>query len=272
MCVFRYGFSADVVGVTMSLLRRTRLHVWLRLLLLQGSWNFERLQGLGFFYALLPALKKLYPREQVPGVAKDYIGYFNTHPYLAPLVAGAVLKLEEERAAKCDQAVAIDEFKEMVAAPYAAIGDALFWGGLRPLAAGVALFFAAKGLLWAPLVFLLLYNLIPMMFRVFGFIRGYQQGIHSVDFFQRRHLPDWAIHTKEAAVVILGGLSAFLVFQHLQKMTMVSWLGFLALVPMILLGLLARKGISTLMLVLLSSIVIILLNMFWADVSRLIAF
>jgi len=254
----------------MTLLRRTRLHVWLRLLLLQGSWNFERLQGLGFFFAMLPALKRLYPRDQLHAVGKNYLGYFNTHPYLAPLVAGAVLKLEEDRAAKRSQVVEIEEFKEMVAAPYAAIGDALFWGGLRPLAAGVALFFAAKGILWAPVVFLVLYNLIPLVFRISGFVRGYQQGINSVDFFQRRRLPDWAIHTKEAAVVVLGGLSAFLVFQHLQKIDLVSWVGLLTLIPMIMLGLLARRGISTLMLVLLSALVIILLSIFWVDVAGLI--
>lgn len=255
----------------MALLRRTRVHVWFRLLLLQGSWNFERLQGLGFFYSMLPALKKLYPREKIGEVAKDYIGYFNTHPYLAPLVAGAVLKLEEERAAQQDQLVAVDEFKEMVAAPYAAIGDALFWGGLRPLAAGVALFFAAKGLLFAPLVFLLFYNVVPLTFRISGFIRGYQQGIHSVEFFQKRRLPDWAIHTKEAAIVVLGGLSAFLVFQHLQQQQQVSWVGLLALLPMIVLGLLARRGISTLLLTLISAVVIVLLSIFWADVTHLIA-
>jgi len=256
----------------MALLARTRIHVWFRLLLLQGSWNFERLQGLGFFYALLPALKKLYSKDQLPNVAKEYVGYFNTHPYLAPLVAGTVLKLEEERAGGGQPGqVAIEEFKEMVAAPYAAIGDALFWGGLRPLAAGIALFFAAKGIMWAPLVFLLVYNIVPVAFRISGFMRGYQQGIHSVEFFQRRRLPDWAIHTKETAVVVLGGLSAFLVFQYLQQRELVSWFGLLTLLPVIMLGLLARRGISTLLLTLLSAIVIILLSLFWADVTRLIA-
>ncbi|SHI77870.1 PTS system IID component, Man family [Malonomonas rubra DSM 5091] len=255
----------------MALLRRTRVHIWFRLLLLQGSWNFERLQGLGFFFALLPGLKKLYPKEKLAEVGRHYLGYFNTHPYLAPLVAGAVLKLEEDRAKGQQPPVEIEEFKEMVAAPYAAIGDALFWGGLRPLAAGIALFFAAKGILWAPLVFLFLYNLIPMLFRISGFIRGYQQGIASVEFFQKRRLPDWAIHTKEAAVVVLGGLSAFLVFQHLQRIDMVSWVGLLAIVPVIVLGLLARKGVSTLLLVLLSAATIILLSLFWTDVTSLVA-
>lgn len=255
----------------MSLSRITRIHVWFRLLLLQGSWNFERLQGLGFFYALLPALKKIYPAEELPKVCRKHLGYFNTHPYLAPLVAGAVLKLEEENSGKETEQVAVDEFKEMVAAPYAAIGDALFWGGLRPLVAGVVLFIAAKGLIWAPLVFILLYNLVPTWFRLVGYIRGYRDGIHSVQFVQRRKLPDWAIHTKEAAVVVLGGLGAFLVFNHLQQEELASWLGLFTLLPMILLGLVARKGVSTLLLTLLSAIIIILASLFWADMANLLA-
>jgi mannose/fructose/N-acetylgalactosamine-specific phosphotransferase system component IID len=255
----------------MALSRTTRIHVWLRLLLLQGSWNFERLQGLGFFYALLPALKKIYRREELLVVAKEHLGYFNTHPYLAPSVAAAVLKLEEQRAAQQELQVSVGDFKQMVAAPYAAIGDALFWGGLRPLAAGVALFFAAKGILWAPLVFLLLYNAVPFWFRTTGFVRGYRQGVKSVEFLQRHRLPDWAIHTKEAAIVVLGGFSAFLVFQQLQQQSLPSWLGLFTLAPMILLGLIARKGVSTLVLTLLTAIIIILTCMFWADLTSWVA-
>ncbi len=251
----------------MLVARKTRIHVWLRLALLQGSWNFERLQGLGFFFAILPALKKIYAGDDLRRVSQEHLGYFNTHPYLTPSVVGAVIKLEEERAAGAAQQLPISDFKEMVAAPYAAIGDALFWGGLRPLAAGVALFFAAKGILWAPLIFLLLYNLVPAWFRLAGYVRGYRQGIHSVEFMQRRRLPDWAIHTKEAAVVVLAGLSAFLVFQQLQQQQLPSWLGLFTLLPMVLLGLFARKGVSTLLLTLLTAIIILVTCLFWSDVA-----
>ncbi|PLX72731.1 MAG: hypothetical protein C0607_15610 [Azoarcus sp.] len=246
---------------------KTRLHIWFRLLLLQASWNFERLQGIGFFYAILPGLKKLYPREQVLEAGQRNLGYFNTHIYMAPLVAGAVLKLEQERAADpAAAAIDIGEFKEMVAAPYAAIGDALFWGGLRPLAAGISLFFAVKGILWAPVIYLVLYNLVPLWFRTAFFARGYRQGLQSIEFVQQHNLPDWAIHTKEAAVVVLGGLSAFMVFAHLSKHQLPGWLGLLTLVPMVLLVLVARKGVSTLWLILFVSLCIFLLGVFWADV------
>ena len=257
----------------MVISRRTRFYIWFRLLLLQASWNFETLQGIGFFYALFPGLKKLYKKEKLAEVSLKYIGYFNTHVYFAPLVAGAVLRLEEDQASgKAAPEVEIEEFKEMVAAPYAAIGDAFFWGGLRPLAAGVALFFAVKGILWAPLIFILLYNIVPTWIRTVFFSRGYHQGIKSVEFIQRHKLPDLAIHTKEAAVVVLGGLSAFMVFSHLNHHQLSSWLGMLTLIPMVMLGLVARKGFSTLLLVIITVTTIFLTGLFWTDVVELMVF
>lgn len=252
---------------------RTRLHVWFRLLFLQASWNYQRMQGLGFLFALLPGLRKIYPEEKMGEVAMRHVGYFNTHPYLAPLVAGAVLKLEEERAINGeDRSIDIDDFKEIVAAPYAAIGDALFWGGLRPLAAGITLFFAIKGILWAPLIFLVLFNLLPFWFRIVFFEYGYRHGIGSVDYVQQHNLPDWAIHTKEAAVVILGGLCAFLVFSHLVDHQLPSWPGLLTLLPMVLLGLGARRGLSTLLLIFITCASIIIAGIFWADVATFLKF
>ena len=247
---------------------QTRLHVWLRLLLLQASWNYQRMQGLGFLFALLPGLRKLYPEEKLRDASVRHAGYFNTHPYLAPLVVGAVLKLEEERATYGeDRSIDIDDFKEIVAAPYAAIGDALFWGGLRPLVAAVSLFFAIKGIIWAPLIFLLLYNLVPFWFRIVFFEYGYRYGIQSVDFMQEHNLADWAIHTKEAAVVVLGGLCAFLVFSHLAEQQLPTWPGLLTLIPMVLLGLGARKGLSTLLLIFITCLTIIIFGFFWADLA-----
>lgn len=256
----------------MAIPRKTRLYIWFRLLLLQASWNFERLQGVGFFYSLLPGLRKLYSGEKLLAVSRKYVGYFNTHVYLAPMVAGAVLKLEEDQASgDADQAVEVDDFKEMVAAPYAAIGDALFWGGLRPLAAGIALFFAVKGILWAPLIFILIYNVLPTWFRTVFFVRGYRQGIKSVEFIQKHRLPDWAIHTKEAAAVVLGGLSAFMVFSQLTRLQLPSWLGLLTVIPMVLLVLIARRGFSTLLLIFITVGSMFLLGLFWADMTYLIA-
>jgi len=138
------------------------------------------------------------------------------------------------------------------------------------LAAGVALFFAVKGILWAPLIFVVLYNIVPIWFRTVFYVRGYRQGIKSVEFIQQHRLPDWAIHTKEAAVVVLGGLAAFMVFSQLTHHQLPSWLGLLTLVPMVMLSLVARKGISTLMLIFIAVTTILLVGVFWVDMVHLI--
>jgi len=109
-----------------------------------------------------------------------------------------------------------------------------------------------------------------MWFRTVFFERGYRQGLRSVEFIQRHNLPDWAIHTKEAAVVVLGGLSAFMVYTHLNTQNLPVWLGLLTLFPMISLGLIARKGVSTLWLITITTGIIFLSGLFWMDVVRLI--
>jgi PTS system mannose-specific IID component len=145
----------------------------------------------------------------------------------------------------------------MVMAPYAAMGDALFWGAVRPLSAGVALFFAARGSLWAPVVFLLLFNLPHFWFRVVGLLRGYFRGLRVVEGIQRHHLPDLAIRLKEATVVLLGGLCAYLVFLCLREEGLSAGWG-LAVIPLVVLaGRLARKGVSTLLLVLVTSAILL---------------
>ncbi|MBK0288183.1 PTS system mannose/fructose/sorbose family transporter subunit IID, partial [Salmonella enterica subsp. enterica serovar Infantis] len=35
--------------------------VFLRSNLFQGSWNFERMQALGFCFSMVPAIRRLYP-------------------------------------------------------------------------------------------------------------------------------------------------------------------------------------------------------------------
>ena len=221
-----------------------------RSFLVQASWNFERLQNLGFLFMVAPGLRWLYPPEQLAGAFHRHLEYFNTHPFMASPLAGATLALEEDHLRTSD-AAALDarEFKRMVMAPYAAMGDALFWGGLRPLAAMLALFLAAKGSLWAPVIFLFLFNLPHLWFRAWGFLGGYVQGMKMVETIQRRHLPDLAIRIKETTIVLAGGLCAYLTFQCLGKEMVPIYWGLGGVPAVVALGWLARRGSSPLLLV-----------------------
>lgn len=236
------------------------LKSFFRLFLLQASWNFERMQNVGVLYVIEPSLRFLYREEDLREACQRHLSYFNTHPYMAAPVLGATIALEEKRASGLEGVFSVDDFKRMAMAPYAAIGDAFFWGGVRPLVACLALFFASKESLWAPVVFIVLFNIPHLWTRMFGFIRGYQMGVSVVEVLQRYRLPDVAIRLKEAMVVLLGGLCAYLTVSVCRsELVTVSW-GVAALPVVFILALLARKGASAL--VLLSGVIVFLITLF----------
>lgn len=236
------------------------LRVMGRSFLLQASWSFERMQSLGALYVMAPALRFLYRDKSLEDAFARYMAYFNTHPFMASSVLGATLALEEDQARGLGGAIRPGEFRDMVMAPFAAIGDALFWAGLRPLAAIVALFFAFKGSLWAPLVFLLLFNLPHLWFRLGGVVRGYYSGLRMVEIVQMQRLPDWAIRAKEAAVVLLGGLCAYLTLLCLRQEGLSAGWGLLFFPMVVLLGWMTRKGASNLLLILVTSAILLVVG------------
>lgn len=82
-----------------ELSRHDRMSVAWRSQFLQGSWNYERMQNVGWAYALIPAIKKLYTtKEDRSAALKRHLEFFNTHPYVASPIIGVTLALEEERA------------------------------------------------------------------------------------------------------------------------------------------------------------------------------
>lgn len=242
--------------------RSVVMRVMLRGFLLQASWNFERMQNLGALYVIAPALRHLYRGEELTAACARHLAYFNTHPYMASAIFGTTLALEKSVANGEQPVVGPAEFKEMVMIPFAAMGDALFWGGIRPLAAVVALFFAFKGILWAPFVFLLTFNLPHLWCRLFGFRHGYGRGVRLVEVIQGRHLPDWAIRAKETTIVLLGGLCAYLTFDHLRDVQLANAWGIFFPVLVVALGWLARKGFSGLVLILITALTLIGFGLF----------
>jgi len=121
-----------------------------RTLLLQAAFNYERQQGIGWAYALDPALRRIYPddalrRERLA----EHTAYFNTQPTLASVALGAAL---------------------------AAIGDRLFWFTLRPFAACLGVLFAVLGSPFGALALLLSYNAIHLVLRFTGVRIGHAAG------------------------------------------------------------------------------------------------
>jgi len=237
----------------------TFLRMYFRSFLLQASWNFDKLQNLGFFYMILPGLRHIYGDEIPADVCQRHAGYFNTHPYFAPMVAGTILRLETLSIAGEEPDVDADTYKNMVMAPLAAMGDALFWGGVRPLAALVGLLIASQGSLWAPVVFLALFNLPHLLFRGIGLVLGYFQDLRAIETLQKCRLPDLAIRLKESTTVLIGVLCAYLSFKGCEHQDLSAAWGFVLLPVVLLFAWLAHKGVTSLFLVLLTTSSLLLL-------------
>jgi PTS system mannose-specific IID component len=237
----------------------TLLHMYLRSFLLQASWNFEKLQNLGFFYLMRPGLRAIYGEEIPAAVCQRHADYFNTHPYFAPLVAGTILRLEGRQLAGEVQEVDAETYKNMVMAPFAAMGDALFWGGVRPLAALVGLLVASQGSLWAPVVFLVLFNLPHLLFRSGGLILGYEQELRAIEIVQKCRLPDLAIRLKESTTILVGVLCAYFSYKGCEHQDLSVVWGFVQLPIVLLFAWLAHKGVTSLFLVLLTMSSLLLL-------------
>lgn len=149
--------------------------LFIRTFFVQSLWNFERLQNIGFLYALYPVLKKLYPdKEKRKEVLLRHIGFFNTNPYMANIVFAMVINAERDIAGgKSKNTKRPEMLKSVISGPIAAIGDSFFWGTWRPVTSFVAILLSILSInmfdanyLWvAPIVFIFLYNIVHILFR-----------------------------------------------------------------------------------------------------------
>nr|WP_320050641.1 PTS system mannose/fructose/sorbose family transporter subunit IID [uncultured Desulfuromonas sp.] len=181
-----------------------------RCLLVQCSWNFKQFQGLGWVYVLLPELRRLYPDRVLRPIVQRYLGYFNSNVFLIPTIAAAVLSLERKQRLEEPVPMSPQAFSEAVMAPFAAAGDAFFWGGLRPLCCVTAVSVGYLGYWWSPVLFLVLFNVPVFFFRIVGPWLGYQQGVMVVQLLQTCRIADVALVLKRITIVILGALMAVL--------------------------------------------------------------
>lgn len=157
--------------------------VFLRSNLFQGSWNFERMQALGFCFSMIPVIRRLYPEnsEERKQAIKRHLEFFNTHPYVAAPVLGVTIAMEEQRANGADiDDGAINGIKVGLMGPLAGVGDPIFWGTVRPVFAALGAGIAMSGSLLGPLLFFILFNLVRLLTRYYGVTYGYKKGLDIV--------------------------------------------------------------------------------------------
>lgn len=151
---------------------------------LQGCFNYERMQNVGFCYSMIPVLKRLYPeKEKAREALKRHLSFFNTTPQVVSFITGACVALEEQNK-KSEEGFDIESITALKAAlmgPIAGIGDSFFWGTFRIIAAGVGCGLAAKGSILGAVLFLLIFNIPHYLVRYYGLKMGYKSGISFIE-------------------------------------------------------------------------------------------
>lgn len=112
---------------------------------LQWGWNYEKMQGLGYSWVIMPALKKIYKDdpEGLKKALKTQLGYFNTTPAMSHLIIGANMAIEEEFKEKSEEAVT--GLKTGLMGPFAGVGDTLFIAIYRAIVFSIAAYIALEG-------------------------------------------------------------------------------------------------------------------------------
>ena len=155
----------------------------LKSLVYQGNWNYDNMQGTGFYYLL----DYINTKHKI-GIAKELLrkttGYFNTNPFLITFILGIWCK----------------EFKNNIDPNYtrkiygpalSALGDRFFWHTLKPL----TFVLTAIIFFYSPVLSLIFYiaffNIFHFYFLYNGFDIGYYYGRNTIEWFNKIKFTKW---------------------------------------------------------------------------------
>ena len=179
----------------------------------------------GFCYSLMPFINKFYKNDEKGKKAAltRSMSYFNTTITCSTFIMGLVASMEKKNSEQKDfDASSINAVKSSLMGPLAGIGDSIFWGVLRVIAAGIAVGLGASGNVLAPIVFPLLFNIPSILVKYYGTFLGYKLGSEYIQKVYASGLMN--ILTKAASIVgliMVGGMTASMVtFNSTYELTM----------------------------------------------------
>lgn len=175
----------------------------------QGSWNFERMQALGYCFSMIPVIKRLYEGDERKKALKRHLEFFNTQPFVTAPILGVTAAMEEERAngAPIDDG-SINGVKIGLMGPLAGVGDPIFWGTLRPVLAALGASLAMNGSILGPIVFFLLFNAVRLGIRWYGIKYGYEKGTEIISDMAGNRLQKLTEGASILGLFVMGALVA----------------------------------------------------------------
>ena len=190
--------------------------VFWRSIPMEHSWNYERMMNIGYCFAMLPILRKLYPdKKDYCEAMTRHLEFYNTTPYIITLPLGISAAMEEKRAEDPENfdTVSITTVKTALMGPLAGIGDSFYWGTLRIIATGIGTSLALQGNILGPILFLLVYNVPAMAIRYILTFVGYRLGVDVIAKVNKSGVMD--LVTEGAGIMglmVAGAMTASMVY------------------------------------------------------------
>ncbi len=185
-----------------------------------STYNYERLQGVGFAHAMTPIIRRLYHTPaDISAALKRHLVFFNTDPVIGGVIHGAVIAMEEQRANGADiDDDAINSVKTGLMGPLAGIGDTIDQGAILNilLALGIGIAGVSRdgtvtgtGNVLGPILFLILVPVVFLSMAYVFWMQGYRRGrMFVLDVLRSGLLARVTLGASVLGNIVLGALAA----------------------------------------------------------------
>ncbi len=160
---------------------KTRKKVFWRWLLHgETGWNYEKMQGSGYCYSVMPMLKEVYKDDPdgMQAAVKNHLQFFNTTPQSANIILGVNCAMEPTL--KTDGLDVVASVKTGLMGPLAGVGDSIFGVIIGTIFGAISANLALQGSPIGIIIQILFNTLVILPIRYFLFELGYKEGINVV--------------------------------------------------------------------------------------------
>ncbi|ARJ50809.1 PTS system mannose/fructose/sorbose family transporter subunit IID [Staphylococcus lutrae] len=155
------------------------------LLFFQLGWNYERMQGSGYLFTILPQLRKIYGDDspELQEMMRTHAQFFNTSNFFNTIITGIDIAMEEKEQFAAKESV--KGIKVGLMGPFAAVGDAIFGSLIPTIFGAIAANMAQDGNPFGALLWFVA-MLVIIVFRWKQLKFAYKEGISLVTTMQHR--------------------------------------------------------------------------------------
>lgn len=146
----------------------------------QIGWNYEKMQGSGYCFSMMPALKEIYKGDDdaLQEAVENHLQFFNTTPHTAFVILGINCAVEPELKLSGKEAIA--GIKTGLMGPFAGVGDSIFGVIIPTIFGSIAAYMALSGNPVGSFIWIIA-GVVTAFIRWWLFKLGYTQGQSAVD-------------------------------------------------------------------------------------------